>query len=235
MANIIRLGGGGGSQPVLITKSITQNGTYNASSDNADGYSSVNVNVSGGGGSGTPFIFSTKLSNQGITLPVYGDDNYRYEFKLVIPCYQSETLIFGGAWSVSSKLFHTFGSASAPIIVYYISNSYVSISYNYWDIMDIEANTTYIKVDGTTYTGTATTKAHEQVSLYGLSGSHLAIIGISEMKIYDNSDDSLVMDLVPMKDSSTGDGYFHDTVGNTDYTSGVTGGLKYVELTENSN
>ena len=38
--------GGGGS--TLITKNITQNGTYNASSDNADGYSSVTVNVSGG-------------------------------------------------------------------------------------------------------------------------------------------------------------------------------------------
>lgn len=34
----------------LIAKSITANGTYNASSDNADGYSSVTVNVSSGGG-----------------------------------------------------------------------------------------------------------------------------------------------------------------------------------------
>ena len=34
---------GGGS--TLITKSITENGTYNASSDNADGYSSVTVSV----------------------------------------------------------------------------------------------------------------------------------------------------------------------------------------------
>lgn len=42
-------GGGGGSQPVLITKNITQNGTYNASADSADGYSQVTVNVSGGG------------------------------------------------------------------------------------------------------------------------------------------------------------------------------------------
>ena len=39
---------GGGT---LITKTITQNGTYNASDDNADGYSQVTVNVSGGGGS----------------------------------------------------------------------------------------------------------------------------------------------------------------------------------------
>lgn len=49
MANIIKLGGGGGSAPVLITKSITQNGTYYASDDNADGYSEVTVAVSGGG------------------------------------------------------------------------------------------------------------------------------------------------------------------------------------------
>lgn len=38
----------------LTTKTITANGTYNASSDNADGYSSVTVNVSGGGGEVTP-------------------------------------------------------------------------------------------------------------------------------------------------------------------------------------
>lgn len=37
-----------GIQPTLVTKQITENGTYNASSDNADGYSSVEVNVSGG-------------------------------------------------------------------------------------------------------------------------------------------------------------------------------------------
>ena len=38
-----------GGSATLTTKTITQNGTYNASSDNADGYSSVTVNVSGGG------------------------------------------------------------------------------------------------------------------------------------------------------------------------------------------
>lgn len=43
---------GGGA--TLITKTIDTNGTYNASSDNADGYSQVTVNVSGGGGSVEP-------------------------------------------------------------------------------------------------------------------------------------------------------------------------------------
>jgi hypothetical protein len=37
-------------EPIIIQKTITENGTYNASSDGADGYSSVSVNVSGGGG-----------------------------------------------------------------------------------------------------------------------------------------------------------------------------------------
>lgn len=44
---------GGGSPPVLITKSITANGTYDAEDDDADGYSSVTVNVSGGGSAQT--------------------------------------------------------------------------------------------------------------------------------------------------------------------------------------
>ena len=40
-------GGGGGA--VLITKNIYDNGVYSASDDNADGYSSVTVNIPKGG------------------------------------------------------------------------------------------------------------------------------------------------------------------------------------------
>jgi len=49
MSNIIKVGGGGGGSSVIVSKSITQNGTYNASADSADGYNPVIVNVSGGG------------------------------------------------------------------------------------------------------------------------------------------------------------------------------------------
>lgn len=38
---------GGSSEPVLIEKSVTANGIYSAAEDEADGYSSVNVEVSG--------------------------------------------------------------------------------------------------------------------------------------------------------------------------------------------
>ena len=38
-------GGGGGGSATLIKKSITENGTYTAADDNADGYSEATVNV----------------------------------------------------------------------------------------------------------------------------------------------------------------------------------------------
>lgn len=44
----------GDSSATLTTKTITVNGTYNASSDNADGYSQVVVNVPTSGGGSTP-------------------------------------------------------------------------------------------------------------------------------------------------------------------------------------
>lgn len=69
MANIIRIGGGSGSTPTLITKSITQNGTYNASSDNADGYSSVVVNVSGGGAEYVDLTSFANYFNRNTTTP----------------------------------------------------------------------------------------------------------------------------------------------------------------------
>ena len=40
-----KLSGGGGGGSTLIPKTITENGVYNASSDNADGYDVVTVNV----------------------------------------------------------------------------------------------------------------------------------------------------------------------------------------------
>ena len=41
---------GAAAQPTLTTKTITENGTYDAEDDNADGYSSVTVNVPSSGG-----------------------------------------------------------------------------------------------------------------------------------------------------------------------------------------
>ncbi len=67
-------------EPNLITKEITENGTYNASDDGADGYSSITVNVasSGGGGSGggdtTPKIYGVSWVNDASTTMTRIDD-----------------------------------------------------------------------------------------------------------------------------------------------------------------
>ena len=79
-----------GVQPTLVTKSITENGTYNASSDNADGYSSVTVNVSGGGS-------STKY---GVTIDdIIGDTNS--SGVLQYPEYRTINMVFDGVTDIA--------------------------------------------------------------------------------------------------------------------------------------
>lgn len=69
---------GGGS--TLISKTITENGTYDAEDDNADGYSEVTVNVSSKLVSGT-FTGETEGSGMTITIPYAGSG---YPVALVI-------------------------------------------------------------------------------------------------------------------------------------------------------
>lgn len=57
----------------LTTKSITANGTYNASQDGADGYSSVTVNVSGGG---SAVVQPLSVTENGTYNPPSGVDGY---------------------------------------------------------------------------------------------------------------------------------------------------------------
>ena len=90
-----KLGGGGGGEATLINKNINTNGTYNASSDNADGYSKVVVNVEEGAWerpSEWPDI--TKLDRTGevlyLTYPATEDDGY-----VVVNCANSFNVAVG--------------------------------------------------------------------------------------------------------------------------------------------
>lgn len=58
----------------LITKEITENGTYKASDDGADGYSEVVVNVASGGGDSTPKIYGVSWVNDASTTMTRTDD-----------------------------------------------------------------------------------------------------------------------------------------------------------------
>lgn len=62
------------SPTVLTTKTITSNGTYSASDDSADGYSSVTVNVSGGGSPTLQSKTATPTTSQQVIQPDNGYD-----------------------------------------------------------------------------------------------------------------------------------------------------------------
>jgi len=63
----------------LITKTITENNTYNASDEGANGYSSVTVNVSGGGGGGDIVdIIATFNIPQTPMTGVWNEEAYSY-------------------------------------------------------------------------------------------------------------------------------------------------------------
>lgn len=81
-----------GSTAVLVTKSITENGTYAASSDNADGYSSVVVNVAASGYSADDWLDSSKPTGEVMSNTAFGDYSATYRLydrkgitKLTIP------------------------------------------------------------------------------------------------------------------------------------------------------
>lgn len=111
------------SSSTLVTKTITANGTYNASSDSADGYSSVTVNVSGGGSSnfiqGT-FTAGEAGSVQTITLPYSGNG--------FIKCLS--IFVADGAYNSSKtdwwNVIHTYAVAQVSIV-----KSYMSIAPDY--------------------------------------------------------------------------------------------------------
>lgn len=101
-----------GSSPTLITKSITQNGTYDAEDDNADGYSSVTVNVSGGGAIKKGVIRPDSTLVQSWTLDKMLVDDLEYS----IPAYSTSAQTIAS----SGTLFNTNVSISFGDYVYYV-------------------------------------------------------------------------------------------------------------------
>lgn len=178
-----------------------------------------------GGGSTTECVCSA--GNQAITLPIYDDGNYTFKFKLYVPAPQMNTLILGGYWDAGCLLFHTYKVSDNYVLYYYPSNTPISAPIIFGQWMDIELAPSYMKVDGVTYQGTASSRYHNQTRLFAYDNAYGSSIAISEIEIY-NSNNVKVMDLLPQKDNS-GYGYFHDSVNNLDYSS-TQQPLGYAEL-----
>lgn len=133
LADVIEAIEGGGGK--LGEKSITENGTYNASDDSLDGYSKVTVDVSGGSGQEDDIInrrisgmyvnstvslvgtyaFTACNSLEGVSFPsVYFVGAYAFSScgNLVSAYFPSMTTMYTGAFCSCSKL-ETF---SAPLV-----------------------------------------------------------------------------------------------------------------------
>ena len=116
----------------LGTKTITSNGTYNASSDSLDGYSSVSVNVSGGGG--TPSLTSlTAVYTQSGT--VYTTD----DLSVLIPdLVVTGVFNYGLSVDIASTdytLTGTLTEGTSTITVSYggMTDTFTVVATAYWD------------------------------------------------------------------------------------------------------
>jgi len=146
--NEVSSGGGGGGGSTLIEKSISANGTYNASSDNADGYSKVTVDIPSGGHT----VIVTTIPNAKVTLTsldnTYTDiaDNTG-ELQL--------TGVVAGTYTVSA----TYDDATSDTTTISIQDHTVTEDSFATLTISASANTTITVTDGTVtktleYTGT---------------------------------------------------------------------------------
>ena len=156
MANIIKIGGGAGGSAVLTTKSITQNGTYNASADNADGYSQVTVNVSGGGveyvdlssfanyfnrNTTTPTITQISTTEVGLTFTNQNASGYElasFSFPLDKGIYVAE---------IKATVNKNTGLSNAYMWGIYTSNTSAGAQINTNSPMDTQGYSTYVPFD----------------------------------------------------------------------------------------
>lgn len=104
---------GGGSSPTLITKEITTNGTYTASSDSADGYSSVTVNVPSSGITPTGSINITTNGTHDVT-------NYASAVVSV------PTSGGGGSSGTQHTILFEFENETTATITAYYDNTFIS-------------------------------------------------------------------------------------------------------------
>lgn len=178
----------------------------------------------GGGSSGTPYVFSR--NNCYIELPVYSDEDLVIEFDFFkFSNSGGHPVIIGDIFSNNgSLLFFTNNSWEC----YMGSGSHGSWTANYTDVtsVKIEYALGKITIDGTVVHNQAGTRQHQTIKLFGVSYYFNGAIG--EVDIYKDGD--LYMHLVPMKDGTTGEGYYHDTIGNQDYYAGSTDKTEYIEM-----
>lgn len=111
-------GGGGGGEAVLIQKTITANGTFAAADDNADGYSSVTVEVPGGSNI-SPYVAVvgtiTLAASGRITIPTPNIDSS--QFCAILFIHQNYEQVANEQYALGNKV--NFGARYCSFDEYY--------------------------------------------------------------------------------------------------------------------
>lgn len=229
------LGGGGGSpapEPVLIEKTITANGTYNAGADNADGYSSVTVNVPG-----VPVTFLKSVKSEGNSVIITD----------IIPQFTDEihmTVKFSGSRRSTSGTDCFFGvqgsgpwvlaaNAESRDISAYIGFDYTSTPcFLSSSIEPGNAIPLVLRRNGNSIAGVSNRAVTSSISgdpqnfgfsVFGVSYSSTSAgrFGFYDMTVYDltliSSNGAVKHHLVPAQSKSTGRGGLYDIVTGTFY------------------
>ena len=137
--------------PTLITKSITSNGTYNASSDNADGYSQVTVDVSA-----QPTVkqgtitYNTTYATSGNLYSVGADDLYVGIYgSFYINAISSGIINSGNTILTVSGIILPSGTSNTYIIIQYRDSNYNTIwSNTRLQYSNVNDNTFNLNVNG---------------------------------------------------------------------------------------
>lgn len=130
--------GSGSSSPTLVTKEITSNGTYTASNDSADGYSSVTVNVPSSGITPTGSINITTNGTHDVTN------------------YASAVVNVSGGGSTPSATKHTIhfdfsDETDTDIDVYYDDALLATMIQDYTPVTYGQKTVTLAQLDGVTW------------------------------------------------------------------------------------
>ena len=131
----------------LIAKSVTANGTYNASSDSADGYSSVTVNVSGGSSKNVQVAQSTtRVANTAYTKAASLTCSKAGTYDVYWDCFRSSTS------GTSGSQLYIGGSAYGTANTTFASN--IHAQNNHLTGVTLAANqevAVYVRSRGTNY------------------------------------------------------------------------------------
>ena len=168
--------------------------------------------------------------SQSITLPVKASEHLKFEFELYHLYGSGDFCFFADIWSGTGWLVHT----RQWDIGYRYSNSSGSEIYSITPytkkIVEITTYDGTLIVDGVVKTTghTVSYTSGENIKMFGMNSSNSCCATVGTTKIY--KDNVLYMCLVPMKDETTGAGYYYDTINRQSYYSTTNSPLIYAEM-----